>query len=190
MKRQMSNRKYILAWIVIYFLISCAVFTGAAVAQDAPIETPTAEVTVAPTPEPVVTPVPDPTPAPVVPPVFQAPDTDAVINAAFLALLAAFSTGILSPLTSTLVSLVKRIPLGIVQGASGEQINLAVAVLLSVGMWAGSHFGFGQQVATGYQLLYAVLPILAGAGANFLSNQKVYEALKGNMPVIGYSRSA
>lgn len=159
-------------------------------AQDVPAipATSAPEVTVVSTPEPgpVVTPV----PAPDLSPVFTAPDPDAVINAAFLALLAAFSTGILSPLTATIVSLVKRIPLGIIQSASGEQINLAVAILLSVVMWAGSHFGFGQQIVTGYKLLYAVLPILAGAGANYLSNQKVYEAVKGNMPVVGYSRSA
>lgn len=161
---------------------------GMTVAQDATSPAPvvTEVVTAEPTPAPVVTPA----PVPDVPPVFTAPNPDDVINAAFLALLAAFSTGILSPLTATIVSLVKRIKISFIQNASGEQINLAIAALLSIVMWAGSHFGFGQQVVTGYKLLYAVLPILAGTGANFLSNQSVYEAVKGNIPVIGYSRTA
>lgn len=180
-----------LLFVVLLFAIyMLSAFGGIAIAaaQDVPEVTPTAEVTLVPTPEPG--PVVTPAPVPDLSPVFSAPDPDTVINAAFIALLAAFSTGILSPLTATIVSLVKRIPLGIIQNASGEQINLAVAVVLSVIMWAGSHFGFGQQIVTGYKLLYAVLPILAGAGANYLSNQKVYEAVKGNIPVVGYSRSA
>jgi len=37
----MTARKYILAWIVIYFLVSCVMFTGAALAED--VATPTPE---------------------------------------------------------------------------------------------------------------------------------------------------
>jgi len=63
----MSNRKYVWAWVVIYFLISSAIFTGAAMAQDTSTAfpdtpTPPAEVTpdsnVPPAPEPAPTGIP------------------------------------------------------------------------------------------------------------------------------------
>ena len=183
----MFNRKLLIPILFIGYLLGLFGGWSFAAAQDTPLVTPTPEVTVAPTAEPV--PVVTPVPVPDVSPVFTAPDPDAVINAAFLALLAAFSTGILSPLTSLIVQLVKKIPLLFIQKASGDQINLAIAFLLSLGMWGGNHFGYGQQIVTGYKLLYAVLPILTATGANYFGSQAVYETVKGKIPLAGTART-
>lgn len=187
----MKSRNLFLFAFVVYIVFMLAAIITPTRAQDAE---PTAEATQV-ISLPVVTPAPNDSGVTVdnpdsdAPPVFQAPNPDEVANAAFLALLAAFSTGILSPLTTLLVSLVKRIKLPIIQAATGDQINLAIAVLLSLIMWGANRFGYGPQVTTGYKLLYAVLPILMGIGGSYLSSQAVYNGVKGKMPVVGYQRT-
>lgn len=184
----MKSRNVFLILFVVYVAFMLAAIVRPAHAQDA---TPTAGDSVI----TVITPAPNDsgvnadTPAPSEPPVFNAPNPDEVANAAFIALLAAFSTGILSPLTVVIVSLVKRIKLGFIQAASGDQINLAVAILLSLVMWGANRLGYGPQISTGYKLLYAVLPILMGIGGSYLTTQAAYNSVRGKMPVVGYART-
>ncbi len=130
-------------------------------------------------------------PAPV-PPVFTAPDINEVLNAGLIALLAAFSTGILSPLTSPIVSILKRLTANIpfFTGLSGDHWNLLVALILSLLVWGATSLGFAQELNTVYRLLYAILPIVTGIGANYAGNKAVYSATKGSVPIVGYSRSA
>ena len=151
----MKSRNLFLFFFAVYIAFMLAAIVRPAHAQDA---TPTADATEV-VSVPVVTPAPDDNgvnvdnPAPTEPPVFNAPNPDEVANAAFIALLAAFSTGILSPLTVVIVSLVKRIKVGVIQNATGDQINLAVAILLSLIMWGANRLGYGPQISTGYKLL-------------------------------------
>lgn len=123
-------------------------------------------------------------------PVFTPPQPADVWQTVLTALFAIFASAIASPLTSPIVSLVKRIPVPFIQGLTGDQLNLGVAGVLSLIMWGAVAVGFGKEADTVYQLIYAVLPILVGAGSNFVGNQSVYKfGVKKSIPVLGYSRT-
>ncbi len=127
-------------------------------------------------------------PPPDTAPIFTPPDPAVVWQAALTALLAMFASAIASPLTAPLVSLIKRIPL--LKEVPGEQINLVVAIILSVVMWGAVALGFGKEADAIYQLAYAVLPVLVSIGSGFVSTQGVYQyGVKKNIPVLGYART-
>lgn len=178
-------------FVVPIVLIVSLLFVGMALAQESTAEfpTPTAEATVEPTAEPTLPPVPEPGENPPgTEPVFEAPAPESVLTALVTALVAALSTAIASPLTATVVSLLKRFPA--FDRFSGEQLNLGVASILTLVMWGAVALGYGTQADTAYQLLYAILPILFGIGGNFAGNKAVYSAASRNdVPVVGYSRS-
>lgn len=129
---------------------------------------------------------------PPVPPVFEAPDLNEVIQAGLLALLAAFSTGILSPLTAQVVQLFKVLTkdLPYFKNWSGDAWNLSVAILLSAVVWGAAALGFSQQLNTIYGVLAALLAILLPTGVNFVYNRAVYNFAKSRkIPLAGYSRT-
>lgn len=121
-------------------------------------------------------------------PVFTPPAPGDVANGALLALLSLFATAIASPLTAPIVSVLKRVPF--LQQFNGDQLNLGVAMILSVVAWGAASLGFAGQIDSVYRLIFAVLPILTGAGGNFIANQSVYKfGVKRSIPVLGYSRT-
>lgn len=182
--------------IVLLAAILLAVLPTIARAQDATPEATDVVITLPtlePTPVVDVTPEPpiivDEPPAPVAP-VFEAPALQDVVRAAIAALVAIFAAAISSPLTAPLVSLIKRIQIPFIQSLGGNEINLLVALGLSGILWVGQVFGYGSQVDTGFKIVYALLPFLAGTGSNFLSNQALYAVgVKQDIPVLGYMRS-
>lgn len=178
-------RRYAVIAALVLLVLGVAFPTLAQESTETPEPTPTVE----PTAEPTLPPVPEPGENPPgTEPVFEAPAPDSVLTALVTALVAALSTAIASPLTATVVSLLKRIPA--FAGFSGEQLNLGVASLLTLVMWGAVALGYGTQADTAYQLLYAILPILFGIGGNFAGNKAVYNAASRNsVPVVGYSRS-
>lgn len=149
--------------VFLFSLVLLFAYTGAVLAQDVPVEQPP----------------------------FTAPDIGDVTQAAFLALLAALSTAIASPLTAVLVSILKRVPLPFVQKLTGDQANLLVAVILSGLMWGAQLLGLTNELNTVYKLLYAILPILTGISANFLANKAVYRKIykPAAVPIAGHSNS-
>lgn len=103
-----------------------------------------------------------------------------------IALAAIFAAAMSSPLTVTVVSLVKRLPF--LSAVPAQQLNLAVAALLSLIYWGAGVLGFSIQLETVAQVILALVPIFAGTLVNYSSNQGVYNSVKG-MPIVGYSRS-
>lgn len=171
--------------VTVLLLSLCILLPFVATAQENPAPEPTVEVTAIPTSEPPI--VADEPPAPTAP-IFTAPAFNDALQAFMAALVAIFATAIASPLTASLVSLLKRIPA--LANVQGNVLNIVVAVLLSAVLWLGQVFGFAGQVDTAFKFVYAVLPFLVGIGANYLSNAAVYSvAKKSDMPVIGYARS-
>lgn len=124
-------------------------------------------------------------------PPFTAPGINDVTNAAYLALLAAFSTAIASPLTSVIVSILKRLPVKFIQDMKADQINLIVAVILSGLTWGASLLGLTTHLDTVFKVLYALLPIVAGVGGNYLANKAVYEKVyrPAAIPIAGFSKT-
>lgn len=178
-----------LFWLVVLVVSLSLLFAVVVSAQDVTDEpAPTLVIiTPGPTSEPPI--VVDEPPAPVAP-VFEAPAFNDALQAFLAALVAIFASAIASPITAPLVSLIKRIPIPLFQNMSGQVVNVLVALVLSAVFWVGQVFGFSAQVDTAYRLVYALLPFVAGAGANFLSNAAVYSVGKNNkMPVLGYQRS-
>lgn len=117
---------------------------------------------------------------------FVPPSPDVVVNGVLTALAAIFAAAMSSPLTVTVVSLVKRLPF--LSAVPAQQLNLAVAALLSLIYWGAGVLGFSIQLETVAQVILALVPIFAGTLVNYSSNQGVYNSVKG-MPIIGYSRS-
>jgi hypothetical protein len=149
--------------VFLFSLVLLFAYTGSVLAQDVPVEQPP----------------------------FTAPDIGDVTQAAFLALLAALSTAIASPLTAVLVSILKRVPLPFVQKLTGDQANLIVAVILSVLTWGASLLGLTDHLNTIFKLLYAVLPIISGAAGNYLANKAMYQKVykPAAVPIAGHSKS-
>lgn len=178
--------------IALLILLAIAAPVVAQEVTDVPEPTSTLEETAAPTVEPTAEPTLPPVPEPGenppgTEPVFESPAPSDVLSALVTALLAALSTAIASPLTATVVSVLKRLPA--FANFTGEQLNLGVASLLTVLMWGAVALGYGAQADTVYQLLYAILPILFGIGGNFAGNKAVYNAANRNdVPVVGYQR--
>lgn len=185
----MSQRNLWQIVVLIVMIVVCLAIVGTAFAQEATVEPTEPAPTVEPTAEPTLPPVPEPGENPPgTEPVFESPAPPDVLNTLVTALTAALSLAIASPLTATVVSLLKRVPA--FERFTAAQLNLGVASVLTMIMWGAVALGYGTQADTVYQLLYAVLPILFGVGGNFLGNKAVYEAAKRNdVPVLGYSRS-
>lgn len=168
-------------------------------AQD--VSTPTSEATQEATEEPPLI-IDQPIDEPIVevpeetPPVFTPAAPNDVFNGALLALFSLFASAIASPLTALIVSVLKRVPPFNVKNAdgsykiSGDQVNLFVALLLSVISWTAASIGFAGQLDSIYRIIFLVLPVLTGAGGNFVANQAVYEfGKRKNIPVLEYART-
>jgi hypothetical protein len=129
---------------------------------------------------------------PNIPPV---PDFEEVYSAGYAALIAVFA-GLVSFLATTpLISILKSIPPFNLKNSAGEplltgdQINLIIAILFSAITWGATALGYREQITTLWKLVFAMLPILAGASANYFANRKAFGVIKGKMPIAGYSRT-
>lgn len=164
---------------------------------DVTVESPTPEATEAPPliidqplDEPIAQPPSDTAP------VFTPPSPIEVLNGVILAFLSYFVMQAASPLTAAVVSLLKRVPwVGDVDTDgnprfSGQQLNFGVAILLSVVTWGAAALGLAGQLDTVFSLILVALPVLTGAGGNFIGNRKVFNwGVKNNVPVLSYTRS-
>jgi hypothetical protein len=120
--------------------------------------------------------------------VFTPPTPETVADGLIALLLSVFAGAIASPVTMPIVSVVKRLPF--LDGFSGDQLNLAVAMLLSVLTWLAGVFGLAPQLDTLFQVIVALSPVFAGLYVSYASNQGLYRwANSKNMPIVGFART-
>lgn len=212
-RRPIIGRWFAIAMILAFFALF-VVLVSPTLAQDvtatveAPAETVTPEATlvvVEPTVEaPVIIdqPIDDPVVEPPTGtnPIFDPPSPLDVFNGTLLAFFSYFVSRGGSPLTAAVVSLLKRVPyFGDVVGTdeagnplyrfNAHQLNLGVAMFLSVLVWGAAALGLSNGLNTIFELLLVSIPVLTGAGGNFIGNQKVYEwGKRKHVPILGYSR--
>lgn len=120
--------------------------------------------------------------------VFSPPTPETVADGLIALMISIFAGAMVSPVTAPVVSIVKRLPF--LSGFSGDQLNLAVAMVLSVLTWIAGIFGLAPQLDTLFQVIVALSPVFAGLFVNYASNQGIYQWAKGKrMPMVGYART-
>jgi hypothetical protein len=135
------------------------------------------------TPAPEVTPVPTPAdPFPEVPP------EDAVgvtLLNAFIAIAAAMLS---APITTSIVSVLKRIPP--LSKVSGEILKYTVAAILVSLVLVARRYGFDSELSAGFDFLNTAIISILTLVTSIKSNEAVYsQAVKKDWPVLGYKRT-
>lgn len=125
------------------------------------------------------------------------PAADEIANKGLQSLAAMFS-GLLVFIASTpLVSLLKvYIPPFNMKNKDGEyrfsadQINLFVAIVISLATWGATLIGYGKQINAAWDILFRILPVFAAATGIYIGNQVGFSmASKVRMPIVGTSRT-
>lgn len=188
--------RFVFLVLVLIALFFAAVFTVSA--DDSPEATPTVEAVVAVTQEPTGDVVNNPNPSgnPDDPYKLPIPQPDEVANKGLEALFALFSGLITFLATTPLVSLLKvYVPPFNLKNKDGEylftgdQINLIVAIIISLATWGATLIGYGTQVTAAWEILFRSLPVLASVTGVYFGTQTYYNTVKGKMPLVGYSRT-
>lgn len=119
--------------------------------------------------------------------VLPIPSVDTAARLLLATLLSIFGAMMDSPLTTFLVSLLKRVPFLTFISAKGLQF--AVAAIIGVVYWILTAIGLGDQMNTALKFILAILPALNGLFTRQIASSLWYHAsLAANVGVVSYKR--
>lgn len=123
-----------------------------------------------------------------VPPLLDVPTPDDLAGGLLNFFMVALAAVLASPVTSTVVALVKRLPIKWIQDASGQALNMSVAILLVLAVWGAQIIGAREQLDTLFKIILALGTVAVGTTFAARSSQGYYQNVASGLPILGTSR--